>query len=70
MSFPGAGTCQQQTFGGLISQSGLSGFEALAIMGREAGWTFFLTSAFYGVHGSLGLQGLASGTTKAILNEQ
>lgn len=68
--FPGAGTCHQQTFGGLISQSGLSGVKALAIMGREAGWTFFLTSAVYGVHGSLGLQGLMSSATQIAAGDQ
>ena len=66
---PGAGTCQQQCFGGLISQSGLRGTQALAVMGREAGWTFLLSSTVYGVHGSLGLQGLVSGTYGAVADE-
>lgn len=67
---PGGGTCQQQTFGGLISQSGLGGVQALAQMGRGAGWTFFLTSAFYGVHGSLGLHGLTDGAVRQAIDER
>ncbi len=60
---PWTGTCQQVAFTTLVEKGGASAWQAFTAVGQSSGWTYYATSAIYGVRADFGGVGLIQGTT-------
>ncbi len=58
---PWTGTCQQVCFTTLVEKGGMSGVQAFTAVGGSAGWSFYASSAIYGVRADFGGVGLVNG---------
>ena len=60
---PWTGTCQQVCFTTLVEKGGMSGIQAFSAVAQSSGWTYYVTSAVYGVRADFGGVGLIEGAT-------
>jgi len=67
---PWTGTCQQVCFTTLVEKGGASGMQAFKAVAESSGWTYYATSAIYGVRADFGGVGIVNGVTNQYYDDR